>query len=147
MDGLTLRAVVAELAPYRGARFDSAASVGPWELRLTLAGGVVLVVSADPEHNALYPSSTPGEGEAVRFSRAASRALAGTRLTGATQAGLDRVAALTFEQRDRLGDTRRVHLVAELIGKGANLVLVEAGEERTETSIDLEEFKREYVRA
>jgi len=28
-----------------------------------------------------------------------------------------------------------------------NLVLVEAGEERTETSIDLEEFKREYVRA
>ena len=36
--------------------------------------------------------------------------------------------ALAFDRRDRLGDVRRLQLVAELTGKGANLVLIEGAD-------------------
>ncbi len=127
MNSLTLRAVAAELHPYRGLRFESAAALDPFEFHLRLEKAVTLVACVHPEHNALFPA--PGEAQAADsappFARAVEKALAGSRFAGAVQAGLDRVVALAFERRDRLGDPKRVHLVVELTGKGGNLLLTD----------------------
>jgi predicted ribosome quality control (RQC) complex YloA/Tae2 family protein len=130
MNSLALRAVAAELHPYRGLRFESAGAVDPFEFHLRLEKDVTLVASVHPEHNALFPAPAGVQtaGSAHPFARALEKALAGTRFAGASQAGLDRVIALTFERRDRLGDVERIHLSAELTGKGGNLILV-AGDE------------------
>jgi len=138
MNSLTLRAVAAELHPYRGLRFESAGAVDPFEFHLRLEKDVTLVVSVHPEHNALFPApaGTQSAESTHSFVRAIEKALAGARFAGAAQAGLDRVAALAFERRDRLGDTERVHLVAELTGKGGNLVLVAGGDPWTGRILD-----------
>ncbi len=138
MNSLTLRAVVAELHPYRGLRLDAVAAADPWEFHLRLEKQVTLVVCVHPEHNALFPA--PGDALAAEgthpFTRALAKALEGARFAGASQAGLDRVAALTFERRDRLGDARRTHLVAELTGKGGNLLLVDGDDPWTGRILD-----------
>ncbi len=127
MNSLALRAVIAELHPYRGLRLESVGAADPWEIHLRMEKGVTLVACAHPEHNAFFPA--PAEavaGEAsVPFARALEKALAGSRLAGARQAGLDRALALRFERRDRLGDVTGSQIIVELTGKGANLVLVD----------------------
>jgi predicted ribosome quality control (RQC) complex YloA/Tae2 family protein len=128
MDSLTLRAVTAELVPYRGLRLDAVTAADPWELHLEFEKGVVLVACVHPEHNALYPAPADRveSGAApLAFARAVEKALEGSRFAGARQAGLDRAVALAFDRRDRLGDTRRLQLVVELTGKGGNFILVE----------------------
>ncbi len=127
MNSLVLRAVVAELVPYRGLRVEGIGAADPWEFHILLEKGVTLVACAHPEHNALFPApagAVPAEASAG-FAQALRKALEGCRFAAAVQAGLDRVAALAFERRDRLGDARPCHLLLELTGKGGNMVLVD----------------------
>ncbi len=130
MNSLVLRAVAAELHPYRGLRVERIAAADPWEFHIVLEKGAVLVACVHPEHNALFPApsdAVPAEASAG-FTHALHKFLDGCRFAGATQAGLDRVIALAFERRDRLGDAKLCHLVLELTGKGGNLVLVDGPE-------------------
>jgi predicted ribosome quality control (RQC) complex YloA/Tae2 family protein len=126
MDSLTLRGAVAEINRHRGTRVAAVRAPGDWELNLVLEGGVVLVLSAGPEHNTLYATRTePRPASETHFGRAVETALARSRFVEAVQRGLDRVVSLGFEARDRLGDVRPRRLIAELTGKGANVYLVE----------------------
>lgn len=127
MNSLTLRAVVAELAPFLGRRVSGVSSVDEWELHLHLDGDDSVVVCVHPEHNSLYVTGTsePTPAAGSPFAKRLEKALTGSRWTAVAQAGLDRMVALTFERRDRLGDARRTHLLAELTGKAAGLLLID----------------------
>jgi predicted ribosome quality control (RQC) complex YloA/Tae2 family protein len=127
MNSLTLRAVSTLLAPHFGRRVDRAARVDDWEIQLGLEGEFRLVICIHPRQNTLFAAEgpDPGVGTDAPFARELNRSLVGSRFTGARQAGLDRVAALTFERRDRLGDVARSHLVVELTGSSANLIFAE----------------------
>lgn len=76
----------------------------------------------------LSRGASRGETHALPLARTVENAVVGARITGARQLGLDRVAALQFDRRDRLGDPVRYHLIAELIGTGGNLVLLQGDE-------------------
>lgn len=130
MNSLTLRAVAAELAAVRGRRVEGVASPEPLVLRLALEGHRAVVLGQDPRHPTLYltAESPPPSGTATPFARGVERALMGSRLGEARQAGLDRVVALAFERRDRLGDLRTYHLVGEFLGAGGNLYLVQGSD-------------------
>jgi predicted ribosome quality control (RQC) complex YloA/Tae2 family protein len=136
MNSLTLRAVVAELTALVGRPVDAVAARDAWEIRLAL-GRDRLVLCAHPAHNALHLTGTEDPaGSPLPFAGVVARSLAGARFGGAVQAGLDRVVALRFERRDRLGDARLVHVVAELTGRGANLLVVEGDDPWTGTVLE-----------
>jgi len=128
MDSLALKAVVAELAAVHGHRVERVAASTPWDLELQLERNTTLTVCVHPAHDALY--LTPGWNETPvsppsPFLRGAEACLGRSRLARVVQRGLDRVVALVFQRRDRLGDPKTHCLVAELTGPGANLWLTD----------------------
>ncbi|HYV50767.1 MAG TPA: NFACT family protein [Dongiaceae bacterium] len=126
MNSLTLRGVLAEIAALTGQRLERVVPLDPRSLRLDF-GSKSLVVSGHPRHGTLFvtvPDDAAG-APTFPFAELVKTHLEGSRLAGAVQAGLDRVTALHFEARDRLGDISHRHLIAELTGPRADLVLVE----------------------
>ena len=125
MDGMTLRAAVAELAALRGNRVEDVTAPEAHEIQLVFRKGRI-VLGAHPTHNTIHASRTPDvpPGETI-FSARIKKGLERCRFDGAVQLGLDRVVILGFSRRDRLGDAESRSVVAELLGKGANLLLVE----------------------
>jgi len=153
MNSLTLRGVLAEIAAVKGQRLERVVPLDPRTLRLEFQSKSI-VVSAHPRHGTLFLMDT-GEVPvfaAFPFLTLVNAHLEGARFAGGVQAGLDRIAALQFEARDRLGDVTHRHLIAELTGPHADLLLVEgddpwsgrirghlrtAGETRTKTVYSL----------
>ncbi|HET9233787.1 MAG TPA: NFACT family protein, partial [Candidatus Eisenbacteria bacterium] len=126
MNSLTLRGVLAEIAALQGQRVDRVLALDSWTLRLDFASSAI-VVSVHPRHPTLFvePLDPPPSASSVPFAQHAAGQLGRGRLVEARQTGLDRVAALGFELRDRLGDPVHRQLIAELTGPAADLVLVE----------------------
>jgi predicted ribosome quality control (RQC) complex YloA/Tae2 family protein len=127
MNSLTLRGLLAEIASLRAERLGRIAPVDARTLRFDFETASV-VVSAHPRQPALFVTTAgdvPDSAGSFPFARLVASALAHARLEGVLQAGLDRVAAIRFELRDRLGDVSRRHLIAELTGPAARLLLVE----------------------
>ena len=126
MNSLTLRGVLAEIAALTGQRLERVVPLDPRSLRLDFQTKAV-TVSAHPRHGTLFMTSLDDAAGAATFpfAQLSKTQLEGSSLAGGVQAGLDRVAALHFEARDRLGDVRHRHLIAELTGPRADLVLVE----------------------
>ena len=126
MNSLTLRAVLAEIAALQGQRVDRVLALDPWTLRLDFAS-TGIVASAHPRHPTLFvgPLDSAPPISSVPFAQHAISQLERGRFIEAQQAGLDRVAALGFELRDRLGDPVHRQLIVELTGPAADLVLVE----------------------
>ena len=138
MNSLCLRAVLAELTPFLGLRLREIAAPDPWTLHLKFERDTTLVVSVSPARPALFvaPAGAVTAEGSTPFSKALTEALGGGRLAAWAQAGLDRVAALAIEKRDRLGDATRRHLVAEFTGAGSNLVLVDGPDPWTGRILD-----------
>ena len=129
MNSLALRALLPALRDLRGLRVTGVEAPDAWEFRVLLEDRAELVVSLHPEHNTVFPRPPAGEGgEPRKFARNLGDALTGMRLAGADTHGLDRVLALVFEGRDRLGDPRHRQLVLELTGKGANALVLDGSE-------------------
>ena len=131
MNSLTLRGVAAEIQALRGRRLEGVDALDARTLRFRLGDGDALWISVHPRHPSVFLAPEREEAApplAIPFLHLVTSALEGGRLAGAAQAGLDRVVAVTFQLRDRLGDVTHRHLVAELTGSAANLLLVE-GEE------------------
>ena len=126
MNSLTLRGVLAEIAALKGQRVDRVWALDTWCLRLDVASSAI-VVSAHPRHPTLFvgPLEPAPAASFVPFVQHAALQLERGRLVEARQAGLDRVAALGFELRDRLGDPVHRQLIVELTGPAADLALVE----------------------
>jgi len=127
MQSLTLRAVIHDLASREGSRVIDVVARDAWEHHLRFEDGAVLVLGLHPEHNTVYLTAAAGGRDASPspLTRSLARTLVGSRFVDAAQAGLDRVAALRFRGRDRLGDPVAYQVVLELTGNGANLALVE----------------------
>lgn len=129
MDGLALAAVATELQALVGGRVDRVAQPEPQDILLSLrAGGKVvrLLLSAAPAHSRAHlveaaPANPP---QPHAFCMLLRKRLGGARLLSVTQPDLDRVLRLELEGRSELGDAMAYALVCEIMGKHANIVLV-----------------------
>lgn len=127
-DSFTLAAVVAELQPYVGGKLQRIVQPDPLEMSMHLyAGGreAFFSISCDSIFaRALFTTRRPSSSETIYSLCSAMRArVDGARLLVAEQVGLDRILRLTFQ---RAGDTHT--LIAELMGKHSNLILVDEQE-------------------
>lgn len=122
-DGLCLRRILAEIRALGPVEFGDMRLVGPRCIVLTLrAGGrpTRWVVDLRPEFLRFHRTQIRfGETMEAPFSRTVNSRLRGAALIGASQFGLDRIAALEFH-----GPSGRLDLILELTGRHANAVLV-----------------------
>ena len=126
MNSLTLRGVLAEIAPLTGQRLERVLPLDARTLRLDFETESI-VVSTHPRHGTIFRTPLAPEPvvPSLPFTSLLKTHLEGARFSGGVQSGLDRIAALHFQARDRLGDVVHRHLIAELTGPRADLVLVE----------------------
>jgi predicted ribosome quality control (RQC) complex YloA/Tae2 family protein len=134
-DGVALAAVVAELNALGEARIDKVGQPSAHELYLQLrAGGRNhrLFVSVREQWARLHLTRrSPGNLPVpTGFTMQLRKHLEGSRLLRVEQDGLERVARLVVAGRDELGDPFERVLVVELIGKYANLFLVDAKDDQ-----------------
>ncbi len=129
--------LIGELAPrVAGARVRDVEGLPPRDLLLVLEVGERverLRLSADPDASRLHRQLgrvRSHRGPVGPFFRAAKEALAGATVVSLAQEGGDRIARI----RLRSGDATR-HLVAELTGRHANLVLTDAEDRVTDVLI------------
>ncbi len=122
----TLRRLTDDLQRLVGDRVERAALSPPNSLTLSFGRG--------GRRSHLYFSASRTQGRACLIPNlpAASadrpvwldRNLEGAVLRTLEQTPYERLLTFSFERRDRLGDTFRTHLIAELIGRNANLIVV-----------------------
>lgn len=123
-DSLCLACSLHELERWIGARVQRI--VQPDDLTIAFElyakGEAWLVIGADPDFARLHLATRRPitSGEPPTFCMTLRAAFGNGRLVGARQRGLDRVADLTFS-----GEHGEVTLVAELMGKHANVMLVD----------------------
>lgn len=135
-DAVGLRAVLAELNGLGEARIDKVGQADAQTLYLVLrAAGKnhTLLVTTRGRFARLHFTGTrpPNAPVPHGFTMLARKYLEGSRLLGATcLGGLERVAVLGISGRDELGDPFHRELIVELIGKYANMMLVD-GRDRT----------------
>ncbi len=122
-DSLTLAAVISELQPLAGAKLQRVTQIDDLTVNLELyARGLHwLTISADPQFSRIHRVSRRPEGVSPlpAFGLMLRTKLQNSRLARIQQIGFDRIAHLTFETFE--GDYT---LVAELMGKHANIMLV-----------------------
>ncbi|MBI4250868.1 MAG: NFACT family protein [Candidatus Tectomicrobia bacterium] len=130
MDAFVLQAIARELdAALRGARLEKAVQADPFTFVLTFSCGDRrtrrLLLSGDLAHPRLHltEESPPGQPEPGDFLRSLRKHLAGCRVTRVAAGEWERVAQLSFE---RAGSPPGAFaLLAEVMGRWSNLVLVE----------------------
>lgn len=130
-DSVALAAVVAELNALGEARIDKVGQPTQHELYLNLrAGGKNhrLYINVRDQWARIHLSRrNPGNLPVpTGFTMQLRKHLEGSRLLRVEQEGLERVARLVVAGRDELGDPFERVLVVELIGKYANMFLVDA---------------------
>ena len=124
-----IAAVAAEIrSGWLGARVERAGQPVFHDVYLGLYGSrrtACLILSAHPDLDRVHLATTrPANARTpLGFCQALRRHLEGSRLLDCTQPGLERALDLRFEGRDELGNPRVLHLIAELTGRLANLVL------------------------
>jgi predicted ribosome quality control (RQC) complex YloA/Tae2 family protein len=134
-DATALAAVVAELNALGECRIDKVGQAAAGALYLNLrAGGknhrLYLSVQEQWARLHLTRRNPPNVPVPTAFVMQLRKHLEGSRLLRVEQPGLERVARLVVAGRDELGDPFERVLVAELIGKYANLFLVDAKDEQ-----------------
>lgn len=131
LDGFTLRALVAELAPLLSdARLTRIHQPARDEVALILyhqRRDWRLVLSVNPRWARLSLEEVGQDNPPTPppFCMVLRKHLDGARLVEIAQDGLERVVTLTFAVRDELGDLRRKRLLLEIMGRHSNLVLVD----------------------
>ncbi len=129
MDNLILEGVIRNLArALVGECLLRAERTGAWEYLLRFASSASdrLLVSLRPPHAALYRAEPRVPIRVLPpdpFASLLSRELEGARLSRIDRPWIDRVVEMSWEKPSGEGRT----LVAELIGRSANLLLLEAG--------------------
>ena len=131
-DGIFLSAVCRSLEPAVGAKVDKVYQPTPAELILVLRGPSFsgrLLVCADPSAPRMHLTETRPDNppQAPAFCMLLRKALAGARLRQVRQMGQDRLAVLEFDATNEMGDAVTRCLVAEFMGRCANVILTENG--------------------
>lgn len=128
-DAFFLSAAVAELRPQLlGARID--------KIQMPVRDQVVfqfrgpggagrLLLSASPGSPRLHLTTAPLQNPAQppMFCMLLRKHLSGGRITAVTQPPMERLVDLTLECTDEMGEKAEKHLIVEMMGRGANLVL------------------------
>ncbi len=129
-DGLTMAAIAAELNAWRDARVERVFQPETATLNLLLHHGQQgkgrLVISAAPnsprvhltEHKQDNPLTPP------MFCMLLRKHLEGAKLLQVEQLGLERVLTIYFSGKDELGNQITYRLIAEIMGRHSNIVLV-----------------------
>ena len=134
-DGITVRALKNELNTALSELYVSRISQPEKdEILLTLKGRGTqtrLLLSASPSYPLVYlcDKNRPGPAAAPNFCMVLRKHLSNARFLSVAQPGLERILRLEFEHADDLGDRKKKVLVAELMGKHSNLILLNDREE------------------
>ena len=135
MDNFLLHAITNELADLAiGASVGKVFQLGTTDLRidLRLRDGRWLAVSTDPARLALYltagdwKKSATDARQDVAFPALCKKYLNGARITGLEKLGYDRVVKFDLQAFNENGSTLARQLVVTLIGRAANVMIVEA---------------------
>ncbi len=131
MDTFVLQAIAAELnGNILGARLERISQVDPHTVTLFFSGsgkrGRCLLVSADPAHPRVHLTADPPQSlpEAPTFCRTLRKYLGGLRLTRAAAGDWERVLQFSFERGRGPGGGDSFALMAEVMGRWSNLVLL-----------------------
>lgn len=130
MDGLSLYAMRCELTRLVDGRVDKVAQPERDKLLLSIrAGGenykLFFCTAADSCRVQLTELSFKNPAEPPMFCMLLRKRLVGGRILEVEQPLLDRVLVLTIQARNELGDSVPYKLVAEIMGKYSNLILVD----------------------
>ena len=132
MDAFLLKKVVTELSEMlRGALVSKVHQPAEKEIILTLWTGRVeprLLISADPENCRLHLTKrkTPNPPSPPRFCQYLRKHLEGMRLVSFSLAPYDRAVRIDFQSFRPDAEHERTSLYAELFGRHANLIYVDA---------------------
>ncbi|MBQ3108291.1 MAG: NFACT family protein, partial [Clostridia bacterium] len=129
MDGLSLAAVCCELSCLVGGKIDK---VNQPERDLLLlgvrAGGtnhkLLLSAAADNCRVQLTKTAPPNPMDPPMFCMLLRKRIMGGRILSVEQPDLDRTLIIGIEARNELGDTVTLRLIAEVMGKHSNVILV-----------------------
>jgi predicted ribosome quality control (RQC) complex YloA/Tae2 family protein len=126
-DSFNLAAALAEVSAFVGGRVQDVRQPTEHEVAIALYGGgkeAMLLLSAHPQFARLHlvARRPPNQPQPPAFCAALRARLVGSSLRGVRQIDFDRIAHFEFQGADG------IHLlVAELMGKHSNLILVDAG--------------------
>ncbi len=130
LDGITLRAVTEELSYLKGASVQKVHQPERDEILLLLHtqnGNKKLLISASPQSPRLH--ITEGEyknpDNPPMFCMLLRKHFTGGRIISITQLSLDRVADISFECHNELGDTVCKHIILEIMGRNSNLIITD----------------------
>lgn len=130
-DGIMLRAVARELQDaLAGGRISRVYQPEPHEVRLEVfACGATrtLLISCHPRHARAHLTETPRSNPRVppAFCMFLRKHLEGGRIEAVEQEGLERTLRITVAAVNESGDAVRLTLVAELMGKHSNIILLD----------------------
>ena len=131
MDGLCLRAAVDELSLLCGGKIDKVQQPEKdtllFTVRTPLHGTKRLLVITHAENGRiqLTAQSYDNPMQAPAFCMLLRRRLVGGRILSIAQSGPDRVCTFTVQSRDDMLDEVHIRLIVELMGKHANVLLVD----------------------
>lgn len=130
-DGLTMAAVAAELNAWCDARIERVFQPEATTLNLLLHHGQQgkgrLVLSANPRSPRVHLTDSKQENPLTppMFCMLLRKHLEGAKLLHVEQLGLERVLTLCFSGKDELGNLVTYKLIAEIMGRHSNIVLVD----------------------
>ena len=130
LDGIFLHFLTRELQDFIGARVDKIVQPSREEIILHLrgretAGKLLLSGGAAAPRVHLIEDAPENPKTPPMFCMLLRKRLAGGRLIGVKQMGLDRILRLEFEARNELGDPVQVIIFLEIMGRHSNLILTE----------------------
>ncbi|MCR5068004.1 MAG: NFACT family protein [Erysipelotrichaceae bacterium] len=130
-DGIMLHQVVKQLQPLVGGRISKIYQISDTEILFLVKAGNIrqLMVSAHSSYNRIHLSSRsyPTRSAPSNFIMLLRKYLEGGYISSLQQAGLDRYLIMEVSSRNELGDRIVLQLYIELMGKYANLILVNDG--------------------
>ena len=133
LDGAFLHIVCNELQPLVGARVDKVYQPSREEIVVSLRtyrdGGKKIVLSANSVSARVNLTTAAFENpqQPPMFCMLLRKHLSGGRLMSIRQDGLERIVSLDFECTNEIGDIVTNSLVAEIMGRHSNIILVRDG--------------------
>ncbi len=133
LDGAFLHIVCNELQPLVGARVDKVYQPSREEIVVSLRtyrdGGKKIVLSANSVSARVNLTTAAFENpqQPPMFCMLLRKYLSGGRLMAIRQDGLERIVSLDFECTNEIGDIVTNSLVAEIMGRHSNIILVRDG--------------------
>ncbi len=130
LDGLTLNVIVNEIKePVLGCKVDKVHQPQPDTIVLSLRApgrSPKLLISAGAFDSRLHltEQKNPNPPSPPMFCMFLRKHLTGAKIVSVEQTGLERIVRLSMEAKDELGLPRTLTLIAELMGKYSNVILI-----------------------